>query len=258
MIKKMKKVSVSIVTYNNQNEIEGVLRSLFETTLSSFLLEVNILDNNSSDNTVLIVSSKFPNCKIFKINKNLGYGAGHNQIIKNIDSDYHIIVNPDITFRPDTISKLIDYMDTNSDVVVCSPKVLNKDGSPQFLPKKRPTIKFLLGGPFENKGKIFKKWRDEFTFVDKILTTPVPIDFCTGCFMFCNTSALKKCKGFDERYFMYFEDADLTREMQKYGKTMYNPNIEVFHEWKRENQKLNGRLMQISSMIKYFLKWGFW
>jgi len=254
----MKKVSVSIVTYNNQNEIDGILESLFKINLSSFLLEVYIIDNNSSDNTVLIANSKFPNCKILKLNKNLGYGTGHNQIIKIIDSDYHLIVNPDIIFHPDTISKLIDYMDANSDVVICSPKVLNIDGSPQFLPKKRPTLKFLLGGFFENKGKIFKKWRDEFTFADKILNTPEPIDFCTGCFMFCTTLAFKQCKGFDERYFMYFEDADLTRKMQKYGRTMYNPNIEVFHEWKRENRKLKGRLMQISSMIKYFLKWGFW
>ena len=74
--------------------------------------------------------------------------------------------------------------------------------------------------------------------------------------MFCRTSALKNCNGFDERYFMYGEDADLTRELQKIGKTMYVPQIEVTHEWKRENRSLKGRLRQVTSMTKYFFKWG--
>ena len=84
---------------------------------------------------------------------------------------------------------------------------------------------------------------------DRKNTEPCEIDFCTGCFMFCRTEALKKVGGFDEEYFLYFEDADLTRKMQSVGKTMFVPSIRVIHGWQRENHK---NAKAASTMIKSY------
>ncbi len=252
----MESLTISIVTYNNQDEILGVLQSISDSVLQS-KVTVNIVDNNSTDNTVNLVRDKFPDYVVLEMAKNLGYGAGHNQAIRHVKSTYHAIINPDITFEKNVLAKLITYMNNNPDVVLCGPKILNIDGTEQYLPKKQPKLKYLIGGFLETKGSVFKRWRTEYTLSDIEITEPIEIDFCSGCFMFARTSALQRCNGFDERYFMYFEDGDLTRELKEYGKTVFNPFVEVVHEWKRENKALKGRMLQIFSMLKYFRKWGF-
>lgn len=91
---------------------------------------------------------------------------------------------------------------------------------------------------------------------DVVMKEPTEIDCCTGCFMFCRSETLKKCRGFDRRYFLYFEDADLTREMQKYGKTVYSPNHTVTHSWKRENgSTVKGIIRASISAVKFMWKW---
>lgn len=248
------KISASIVTYNSEDEIEIVLNSLMNSKTDN--LEVTVVDNASTDNTCSIVETKFKNVRLIKSATNLGFGAGHNLALKGVESDYHIFVNPDISVEENQIKAMVDYMEANPGVVVLTPKVLNEDGTEQFLPKKYPKIKYLLGGKFENKGKIFYKWRSEYTLRDVEVVEPIHIDFCTGCFMFCRTDALLSVGGFDERYFLHFEDADLTREMQKLGETMYVPSVYVTHKWHRDNagnKKI--RKIAIQSMFKYFKKW---
>ena len=74
--------------------------------------------------------------------------------------------------------------------------------------------------------------------------------------MFTRTDALKKVGGFDERYFLHFEDADLTRELRKVGRTVYNPEIKVIHKWHRENKKINKSFwIALKSMFIYMKKW---
>ncbi len=248
------KITASIVAYNNEDEIANVLTSLANCNISDF--EVYVVDNASKDGTVKLIEEQFSWVKLIRSPENVGFGAGHNLALKETDSIYHIFINPDILVEKGEIEKMISYMEENQDVVILSPRVLNTDGTEQYLPKKNPKIKYFLGGRFEKRSKICYRWRSEYTLRDQKIIEPTEVDFCTGCFMFCRTKALKSCGGFDERYFLHFEDADLTREMKKIGKTMYIPYIHVVHEWKRENGK-SGKVFRIalSSMFKYLWKW---
>lgn len=249
-------VTASIVTYNNEKDIKEVLNSLKDVTLVNF--KIIVVDNNSKDNTKKIISENFPNVKLIALSNNIGFGAAHNIAIKNINSEYHIFINPDISVERGQIESMIQFMKNYSKVVMLSPKILNRDGTEQFLPKLFPKLKYFIGGRLENKGQIFFNWRSEYTLRNKKILEPIEIQFATGCFMLCRTDILKKVGGFDERYFLYFEDADLTREMMKYGKVIYNPNFYVTHGWKRDNvrDKKIGRIA-IKSMFKYFRKWGY-
>ena len=96
----------------------------------------------------------------------------------------------------------------------------------------------------------------EYAMLDEDLSVPCEIENATGCFMMFRTDLFKKIGGFDKRYFMYFEDCDITRTVRKYAKAVFYPEAVVYHVWGRESKK-NFKLMlvQISSMLKYFIKW---
>lgn len=250
-----KKISMSIVTYNSMGDIDKVMKSASENDMLEDT-EVYVVDNASHDGAAEYVKQKYPFSKVISLQRNIGFGQGHNSVLPFLKSKYHIIINPDISFGPDVIARMAEFMDTHPEISILTPKVMNDDGSEQFLPKKYANIKYLIGGRLERFGGIFEKWRAEYTMRGESVTQPIEIDCCTGCFMFCRTEALLASGGFDRRYFLYFEDADLTREMKKQGKTIYAPQFTVTHSWKRENGKtFKGFIFALVSSLKFMWKW---
>ncbi|MCC8043399.1 MAG: glycosyltransferase family 2 protein [Oscillospiraceae bacterium] len=249
------KITGCIVTYNNSDKIERVIESILRQT-EGINFSLIISDNHSEDNTANIVKSRFPQVTVIENPTNGGFGKANNAAIPLLDSDYHFIINPDIFLSYDAVSAFVEYFESHSDVVMAVPKLLYEDGTEQFTPKRTPTLKYMLAGRLERFGGIFKRWRDEYTLRGENVTEPFDCGFCSGCFICIRTDIFKKIGGFDERYFLYSEDADLTREAQKYGRTVYLPQISVTHLWERAYMK-SGKyfFIQISSMIKYFLKW---
>lgn len=251
----MSKLTISIATYNNEKEILNVLKSIYKNTID-LDFEIFVIDNNSSDKTVRLIYNNYPNVKVIEQPSNNGFGRSHNYILNKINSEYHAIINPDITFDGNMLKKMAKYMDENKDVVLLTPKVLNLDGTIQRLPRKKPTLKYLISGRLERYSKKLKKIRDEYTMSGLDFKEPTEVEFCTGCFMFIRTEVLKKLNGFDDRFFMYFEDVDLTQRAKKYGKTIIYPGAKVYHSWSRESfQKIKCFFIHVSSMCKYFYKW---
>ena len=83
------------------------------------------------------------------------------------------------------------------------------------------------------------------------------VGFATGCFLLIRTGALRQLGGFDERFFLYQEDSDLSRRAMQLGRIVYHPEMCLTHSWARENTRtLRGNLRQISSIVKFFMKWG--
>ena len=246
-------VSASIVTFNSENKISMILDSIYNSTTA---VETIVIDNASKDGTVSFVQNRYPFVKFIQSEINLGFGKANNLAIQTLNSDYHIIANPDIQFAPDVIERLCDFMEENPDVVLIIPKFLNMDGTEQFTPKRIPTIKYLLSGYLEHIFHKEIKARSEYTFRNQRITEPVDIGFTSGCFMFCRTDALKKVKGFDEKFFLYLEDADLGRRMKEYGRVMYFPNVAVTHHWDRNNHNFgSGMLHEFASIYRYYKKW---
>lgn len=251
-----KEITASIVTYNSADEIDILMMSIQKCT-SFEEITIYVIDNASHDETISLIRKKYPWARVIESKENLGFGRGHNLAIKNIHSKYHIIVNPDISVTADTIAKAVHYMEKNPDIAVMTPFVMNVDGTQQFLPKKNPSMKYMVGGMFENKFKFCKKLREEYTLQNTDVSSPIDVEFCTGAFMVTQTAALHEVGGFDERYFLHFEDADLTRELRRVGRAVYNPNIRVTHKWHRENKKINKSFwVALKSMFIYMGKWS--
>ncbi len=248
-------VSVCAVTYNSGDAVLDMLRSVYRHK-GDYELKVYISDNNSSDDALDRVRKEFPQVMIIENGDNLGFGHGHNMCIPYLDSDYHFVVNPDIILQDDIFGRMTEYMEANPDIVMAVPKYLSAEGDVQFTPKLAPKIRYMVGGRFERFGGIFRKWRSEYTMRDHPPADTVDVSFCSGCFMAVRTSVFRDMGGFDERYFLYNEDADITRMAQKYGRTVYTPQFSVVHLWDRAYMRKHRYFfIQIDSLLKYLWKW---
>ena len=251
----MKSVSVSIVSYNNAKELPTVLDSLFAAT-KGVQLSVYVVDNHSTDNTCEWLCEHYEQVTLLRMDENLGFGAAHNRVLPLLDSEYHAVINPDIAFTQDVLTMLSDYLDSDKDAVLATPLILNTDGTPQAVPRVLPKRRYMFAGQLERFGGIFRKWRDAYTRRNETFTDPTPITFCTGCFMLWRTAALQELGGFDERFFMYMEDADLSRRGATLGRLMLVPQVTVTHVWEKASGK-SARFLKIhlQSMHRYFAKW---
>ncbi len=247
-------LSVAIVTYNNGDKAVGACRSILKYT-KKYNLKLYVIDNASTDDTVKLLSG-IDGVQIIKQNKNLGFGKAHNEALGLNLGKYHFVVNPDIIINSDVLSDMADVMEENSDIVLSMPQILNTDGTIQYLPKETPDFKRLFGGRLAPISKKFSDIRKEYTWENRELNGITDINFCSGCFFCIRSEIFKKLSGFDERYFMYLEDADLTLRAKTFGRVVIIPHIKVTHEWKRESAKsLKYFLIHICSCLKFLFKW---
>jgi GT2 family glycosyltransferase len=251
------KVSASIVIYKNDPLMLGrAVESFLDSTQDSKLY---LIDNSPSDR----FSSKFTHSRIEYLfnNKNIGFGAGHNIALKKSiaeGSAYHIILNPDVYFDKEVISKLAGYMEGNHQVGLIMPKVLYPDGRLQPLCKLLPSPFTLFSRRFLkfNPGLLSRMnhlYEMHFSGYDKVMDVP----FLSGCFMFLRMETIKQIGLFDERIFLYTEDTDLTRRIHKRYRTVFYPEASIYHHNQRGSYK-NYVIMlhHIFSAIRYFNKWG--
>ncbi|MDQ5984374.1 MAG: hypothetical protein CSYNP_00069 [Syntrophus sp. SKADARSKE-3] len=249
---------VSVVLYRNPSwMIENILTGVLDTSLN---IKLYIIDN--SPEPLSMSNLERENVFYHHIGHNLGYGKGHNWCIcRSEPSKYSLILNPDVIIPKGVIEALSDYLDRHPDVGMVCPWVLNKDQSLQHLNKRPPNVLDLFLRRFSLDGTAFpflKKRLDRYEMRDVGYEDIYEVPFMTGAFMFCRTEVLKKVGGFDPRFFLYFEDADLSRRFQREGyKTVYYPYVHITHLWQRESQKnWKMSLVFILSGMKYFRKWG--
>ncbi|MBQ3132735.1 MAG: glycosyltransferase [Clostridia bacterium] len=251
----MSKVSVSLVSYNSGGVIVGALTSLFRE-VQDLDLQVYVVDNASSDNTVATVQEHFPQVTVLPLSENCGFGGGHNAVLPLLDSDYHLILNPDVLFTYDALTPLCEWLDEHTDTVLVTPNVLNPDGTRQAVPRRLPRPEYMLSRPLAKFGGVFRKWRNAYTMNGSDFDGPTEISFCTGCFMLVRTAALKAVGGFDEDFFLYCEDADLSRRLAAHGRLICLPDVSVTHGWERGSSKNAAlRKLHMQSMRRYFAKW---
>lgn len=250
-------IVASVVTFkNDKHALKKAMDSFLGADLKSYLY---VIDNSPTDDLKDICAGK----KVEYIfnNNNLGFGAAHNIAIRKMigKAKYSLILNPDVYFNNGTLEKLFNFMEENEGVGFVMPKVLYLDGSLQYLCRLLPApydiflrkTNIRILNPLLNP----RKFRHELRFADYDKTMDVP--YLSGCFMLIRNEVFEKVGIFDERFFMYFEDLDLTRRIHKFYRTVYYPGATIYHGYYRGSNK-DKKLLRclISSGIKYFNKWG--
>jgi GT2 family glycosyltransferase len=138
----------------------------------------------------------------------------------------------------DTFINLLDFIDKHDDIGIVSPKILNEDGTVQGLNKRYPAITDLFIRRFfprySSQFPIVRRRLDYYEMRDIGYDHIYDVPLLSGSFMFCRTDLLKKLRGFNPKYFLYFEDFDLCRRVQETHRTVYNPHASVIHFWERD------------------------
>lgn len=255
-----KGVVVSIVTYNNQNVIKDAIESIIKYTDGIDYMIV-VFDNNSTDNTLEIIKEiNNERIDVISSKKNYGFGYGHNRNAEKYpNASYYLIYNPDLFLKENLIKAFFDRMEKDGQYGMLVPKVKYPDGSLQYLCKRNPTIfdlfmrRFLKGCSFE----FLRNRQYYYEMRDKDYNNNFELEYASGCCMFINGELYRKINGFDEHIFMYLEDADITRTINQYKKTLYVSDVEVMHLWgKGAHHSLKLMLINIMSAVYYFNKWG--
>ena len=248
-------ITASIVLYKTPlDQLIGIIDCLKGTMLR---LKLYLVDNDGSiDYTPMLKMDKIA---YIKTGQNLGYGAGHNVAIREAihESLYHVVLNPDIRFQRGVLEEIIKFMDYNPTVGQLMPRVVYPDGELQHLCKRLPTPLDLFIRRFVPIKRIcetidFHLELRSFSY-DQIVSAP----YLSGCFMFFRTAALMKAGFFDERFFMYPEDIDLTRRIHRHYKTVFYPYVTIIHDHAKESYKsLKMLKIHTLNLIRYFNKWG--
>ncbi|MCB7070331.1 glycosyltransferase family 2 protein [Caldibacillus sp. 210928-DFI.2.22] len=250
---------ISIVTYNSKH-IFDVLDNLKKEIGNEPNIRVAVFDNNSSNEfrNKLKQYSDFANITFY--HENNGFGFGHNYNLLNADEKYFLIFNPDIIVTKENLNNMVTVMENDESIALLVPKVLNEDGTIQHLMRRRVTVfdyalRFI---PFDFVKKLFAKRLATYECRDIPQDRLVDINMGSGCFMLIRGDIYKEINGFDERYFMYFEDTDLCLMLKKRNRrVVYTPFSFVVHFYERGSHK-NWKLFKIfvKSMVKFFNKWG--
>lgn len=243
-------ISVSICTYHTAtDELDRCLDSLTSPVVDS----ITIVDNGNERRIADYAKSK--NINYIPLN-NPGYGAAHNRALLSTASRYHLVVNSDVSFEPALLDHLAAVMDANPEVTQLQPRVLLADGTDQYASRRLPSPWILIGRRFFPR--LIERANRRYLLQDMDLTQPLRVPYQTGCFMLVRTADAVAIGGFDERFFMYPEDIDLSRRLNRRGPVVYYPGRTIIHAHAADSYRSRRMLkIHVVNMTRYFLKWAF-
>ncbi|MDB9522394.1 glycosyltransferase family 2 protein [Dolichospermum circinale CS-1225] len=219
-------ISIILVNYNGADVLIDCLNSL-EKFIPQDNCEIIVVDNNSQDNSVDILNDKFPHIKLIKLPKNVGFGSGNNAGAKVAKGEFIFLLNTDTILESNILPHLIELMSENPDVGIIGPKLLFPDKSFQisFSPEISIKGEFTarkLHKNAENKNKLH--------IIEEDFQDIKEVDIVVGAAFFIRADLFNLLGGFDEKFFMYFEESDLCQRVRNKGyKVLYTPHVSLIH-----------------------------
>lgn len=250
------KISGSIVLFKNEeNILQDAIASFLNTDLNVLLY---LIDNSPTD--ILRRISEDERIIYIHNPSNPGFGASHNRAIKESIKDgavFHFVLNPDVIFKSEVVDRMVDYLIQNADVGMLMPGILNEDNSIQHLPKILPTPLSIVKRILNRKFNLFEKYINNYELRSVPSTSIYNTPILSGCFTLFRVDAIKEIGLYDDRFFMYFEDWDISRRMAEKYRTVYFPEVSIIHGYESGANK-SKRLFKIfvRSYFHYFNKWG--
>lgn len=252
------RISVIIVSYNVKFFLEQCLKSVYRAG-KDLPMEVFVVDNNSADGSCVMVRDRFPDVKLIENNENTGFSKANNQAMRIASGEFQLILNPDTVVEESTFVKILDFMDHHPEAGALGVRMI--DGKGTFLPESKralptPWVSFYkvfgLAALFPRSRK-FGQYHLGYLPQDEIN----PVDILPGAFMLLRKSVLGQTGFFDEAFFMYGEDIDLSYRIRQAGYlNYYFPETTIIH-YKGESTKkasMNYVLMFYQAMIIFATK----
>lgn len=226
----MKNIDVTFITinYNSSSHTIELLKSIIKYTALNY--QVIIVDNASKEEDYINLEKyceQNENFLLIKNSINCGFACGNMTGAKYADSKYLFFVNNDTKLLNDCASILKNYLDLNSDVALATAKVCDEDGNFSSSYKLFPTLtKELLGNSVARKFS-----SNNFPSNKSILTEPTLVEVISGSCMFFRAKTFKDINGFDENFFLYCEEEDISKRVWNHGdKVIFIPEANIYHE----------------------------
>jgi GT2 family glycosyltransferase/glycosyltransferase involved in cell wall biosynthesis len=224
-------LDVIIVNYNSTDLLRNCLQSV-EKSLNGYRARIYVQDNASTDNVEEILP-RFPSVNLKANTANLGFARAVNQALVEGDGDYIVLLNPDTFVVGDFFDACVDYMESQTDVGIVGPRIYDSDGRLQNSARSFPTPLTALFG----RSSMLSRWFPRNPITSRNLLslksdgwTPMPVDWVSGACMMVRRKAVEDVGILDERFFMYWEDADWCWRMWERGwKVVYFPRASVYH-----------------------------
>ena len=266
------KLSIIINHYRTPEVLRNCLLSVKEDLKdAAFAWEAIVTDSATIEKTVEMMADEFPEVTFIANEENIGFGRSINAALKLAQGEYHFIINADILMdEKGAIENMLGYMSEHAEVGMLGPKLWNINNTWQqscfrfYTPLTVAYRRTPLG-----KTPMGKRDLDNFLMRDifdkREVTEPTPVDWLMGSAMMVRKKDLEKVGGFDERYFMYFEDVDWARRFWEAGlKVVYFPKVTMYHHHFQSSKKsslLSSAFnkyarIHVTSAIKYFKKFG--
>ncbi len=250
-------MTVSLVTYRHSL---AQVRPVVEAVMRSTCVEKLYVVDNSGDGPLRDeLAAEFPSAEYIPLG-NPGFGAAHNAAMRRAaaaGSRIHAVVNPDVDFAPGTLETIDAFFAANADVGLVMPKTVNVDGSMQYNCRLLPTPFDLFARRFLPRSWIARRTA-RYEMRDADHGKPFDCGYLCGCFMVFRLACLEEVGMFDERFFMYPEDIDISRRVyDSRWRSVYCPSATVVHAHEAASYK-NWRMTRIHvwNMVRYFNKWG--
>jgi GT2 family glycosyltransferase len=218
------KITVVILCWNNKDFLEKFLPAVLSSDYGNF--NVVIVDNGSEDDTPRFLQMHYPDLRVIRFIENLGFAKGYNEALKQIESDYYVILNSDVEVEKNWLRPMITLLESNSEIAACQPKILCYDnrslfeyagGAGGWIDK--------YGYPF-CKGRIFDVWEQDH----KQYEQTEPVFWASGAALFIRARVFHEVGGFDEYFFAHQEEIDLCWRIQLAGYKVYScPASVVYH-----------------------------
>lgn len=238
-----KSISVIIISYNSEQFIEKCIKSAL--TYLPQDREIIVLDNASKDQTVKKLKKFLPKIKLIESDINLGFAKGNNKAARSAKGTYLFFLNPDTEIKEPIFEGLLEFYAKTEDAGIVAPKLIMPDGQVQPSVRKFPTILGAINEFIFNKKNSFVEYAPDFK-------QPEIVDTVYGAAMFIKKDLFWKVGGFDEKYFMYYEDIDLCNKIRKINmKVYYYPEAKIEHLVGGVRSEFDRGNLNYQSFIKY-------
>lgn len=247
-------ISITIVAFNDEDDVRNAVCSIMEHTADRISKRIYIVDNSTQSNELSSLVKEYEEVVYKRPGENLGFGGGHNYVLKDLDSKYHAIVNPDILLTEDSFSILLAFLEQQG-AGMAVPRLVDGEGVLEAVYRRELTVSDMVIRMLFSKH--FKKRQRYHTMQDMDYGKPFQVPFAQGSFLVIRSELFARLGGFDPRYFMYMEDADLCRQVNDVSSLWYCPDTSVIHKWERGSHKdMHLLKIHLVSMFRYFGKWG--
>jgi GT2 family glycosyltransferase len=248
-------IAITIVEFNTKDLLKSCLNSIYKSKPKT-KFEVWVVDNASGDESVQMVKEDFKDVNLIESKKNLGFGAGHNLALKKAQSPYYLILNSDTTIEKGTIDEMVQFMEDHPNCGIASCKVLGFDGKLQpnggDLPFGWALFSWLFNLESLIKSSFHRNDKEYYSFAH-------PVGWVSGNFMVIRKELFDKIDYFNEDYFMYFEDVEISYRAKKAGFEVWvNPEVSIKHlsGGSLDNPKYRQWKGELEGLVRFYKQFG--